>query len=222
MRYPVFRPRHVGSATPGAVVESHQLQFSKNPGPSGPEEIAESHSDFARRKFFSGSRGNPRKWGPGPTPPVRGRWPEGPEGVGWATMSTKCSSGAVSGGVLVTLPPWAKSLAARRRRNTPRTTNAIRNLPPHPSRLRRATFPYPLCRFATSPLDKGSRPPRGRFLGGFGPLTKKGSRKAGQRRGGEIPRTLYLLWLKPPQSGFNKEGSTHETNPMRKRRNRQT
>ena len=36
MRYPVFRTRHVGSATPGAVVESHQLQFSKNPGPSGP------------------------------------------------------------------------------------------------------------------------------------------------------------------------------------------
>ena len=103
-----------------------------------------------------------------------------------------------------------------------RTTNAIRNLPPHPSRLRRATFPYPLCRFATSPLDKGSRPPRGRLLGGFGPLTKKGSRKAGQRRGGEIPRTLYLLWLKPPQSGFNKEGSTHETNQMRNRRNLQT
>ena len=45
-------------------------------------------------------RGNLRKWGPGPTPPVRGRWPEGPEGVGWATMSTKCSSGAVPGGVL--------------------------------------------------------------------------------------------------------------------------
>ena len=45
-------------------------------------------------------------------------------------------------------------------------TNQIRNLPPHPSRLRRATFPYPLCRFATSPLDKGSRPPRGRLLRG--------------------------------------------------------
>ena len=65
MRYPVFRTRHVGSATPGAVVESHQLQFSKNPGPSGPEEIAESHSDFARRKFLPTPRGNPRKWGPG-------------------------------------------------------------------------------------------------------------------------------------------------------------
>ena len=51
-----------------------------------------------------------------------------------------------------------------------RITNQIRNLPPHPSRLRRAAFPYPLCRFATSPLDKGSRPPRGRlFLGGEPP-----------------------------------------------------
>ena len=62
--------------------------------------------------------------------------------------------------------PWKKKVAARRRRNTLRTTNAVRTLPPHPSRLRRATFPYPLCRFATSPLDKGSRPPRGRLLRG--------------------------------------------------------
>ena len=36
---------------------------------------------------------------------------------GKATMSTKCSSGAVPGGVLVPFPPWAKELAARRRRN---------------------------------------------------------------------------------------------------------
>ena len=57
MRYPVFRTRHVGSATPGAEVEPHQLQFSKNPGPSGPEEIAESHSDFARRKCFAHPKG---------------------------------------------------------------------------------------------------------------------------------------------------------------------
>ena len=46
------------------------------------------------------SRGNPRIWGPGPTPPVRGRWPAGPEGVGRANMDTKCPSGAVPGGVL--------------------------------------------------------------------------------------------------------------------------
>ena len=51
-------------------------------------------------------------------PPLRFCAPEGfcpPQGVtpvmgvrGKATMSTKCSSGAVPGGVLVTLPPWAK------------------------------------------------------------------------------------------------------------------
>ena len=188
MRYPVFRTRHVGPSTPGAVVESHQLQFSKNPGPSGPEEIAESHSDFARRKFFPGSRGNPHKWGPGPTPPVRGRWPEGPEGVGWATMSTKCSSGAVPGGVLVTLPPWAKSLAARRRRNLSRTTSAVRTLPPHPSRLRRAAFPYPLCRFATSSLPLlafGHFP----LTGGIGPLTR-GVGPRGEGFWGEGPRSV--------------------------------
>ena len=40
----------VGSANPGAAVEPHQSQFSTQPGPSGPEEIAECHSDFTRRK----------------------------------------------------------------------------------------------------------------------------------------------------------------------------
>ena len=42
--------------------------------------------------------------------------------------------------------------------------------PPHPSRLRRATFPYPLCRFATSSLPLlafGHFP----LTGGIGPLT---------------------------------------------------
>ena len=147
MRYPVFRTRYVGSATPGAVVESHQLQFSKNPGPSGPEEIAESHSDFARRKCLPGSRGNSRNRGPGSTPPIRGRWPEGPEGVGWQSYGPRRSEaepqsiGCVPGGVLPSFSPWKKKVAARRRRNPPRTTDAVRTLPPHPSRLRRATFP---------------------------------------------------------------------------------
>ena len=56
---------------------------------------------FCAPEIFCPPKGvAPRKWGPGPTPPVRGRWPAGPEGVGRATMSTKCSSGAVPGGVL--------------------------------------------------------------------------------------------------------------------------
>ena len=33
--------------------------------PVGPDGMAPNHSDFARRKFLPGSRGNPRKWGPG-------------------------------------------------------------------------------------------------------------------------------------------------------------
>ena len=40
----------VGSANPGAAVEMHHLKFYAKPGPSGPEEIAECHSDFTRRK----------------------------------------------------------------------------------------------------------------------------------------------------------------------------
>ena len=59
---------------------------------------------------------------------------------------------------------------------------SLRDIIPTPFGLR----PFPPDR-GNRPLDKGSRPPRGRLLGGFGPLTKKGSRKAGQRRGGEIP-----------------------------------
>ena len=74
--------------------------FPKTQGP-----VARKKSQKATQILRAGNvlptpRGNLRKWGPGPTPPVRGRWPEGPEGVGWATMSTKCSSGAVPGGVL--------------------------------------------------------------------------------------------------------------------------
>ena len=63
----VNRPSTVGSTNPGAVVKSQPLQFSTRPGPSGPKEIAECHSNFARRKFckiqqvrvprYRGSRG---------------------------------------------------------------------------------------------------------------------------------------------------------------------
>ena len=76
------------------------------------------------------------------------------------------------GDPLVSFPSLGKKLAPQGEISL-RITNQIRNLPPHPSRLRRATFPYPLCRFATSPLDKGSRPPRGRlFFWGGSPLIR--------------------------------------------------
>ena len=50
---PPLRRKWTGSvdwAKPGAAVEMHHLKFYAKPGPSGPEEIAECHSDFARRK----------------------------------------------------------------------------------------------------------------------------------------------------------------------------
>ena len=53
-----------------------------------------------------------------PTPSQRGNSRNGGPGVS-GPMGTKCPSAASPGGVLVTLPPWAKSLAARRRRNSP-------------------------------------------------------------------------------------------------------
>ena len=125
--------------------------FPKTQGP-----VARKKSQKATQILRAGNvlptpRGNPRKWGPGPTPPVRGRWPEGPEGVGWATMSTKCSSGAVPGGVLVTLPPWAKSLAARRRRNSP--AHNKRNPKPAPSSVTASP-----CHLSLSPLAFGHFP----------------------------------------------------------------
>ena len=53
------------------------------------------------------------------------------------------------------------------RRNLPARNETALLSPPHPPQCEHwGTFPYPLCRFATSPLDKGSRPPRGRLLRG--------------------------------------------------------
>ena len=164
MRYPVFRTRHVGSATPGAVVESHQLQFSKNPGPSGPEEIAESHSDFARRKFFAPPRGSPRKWGPG-----KGDYEH--EVPIWSRPRWRFAYFAAMGKV-GRRPQAAKSPAYNGRSPNP-APSSVTASPCH--------LPYPLCRFATSPLDKGSRPPRGRLFWGeppssapFGPPSPRG------------------------------------------------
>ena len=66
-----------------------------------------------------------------------------------------------AGGEIPLRKQYLKGGAPRSSRPTQKTALPS---PPHPSRLRRATFPYPLCRFATSPLDKGSRPPRGRLI----------------------------------------------------------
>ena len=136
-----IRTGSVGSAKSGAVVEPHRPQFSAQPGPGGPAGIQTLTQILRAGTFLPDPRGNPRKWGPGPTPPVRGRCRVATEGIGWATMSTKCSSGAVPGGVLVTLPPWAKSLAARRRRNLPARNETALSSPPHPSGLTASHLP---------------------------------------------------------------------------------
>ena len=82
---------------------------------------------------------------------------------------------AVGAGVLtrppIALTPWClfgfflgPQKETRRRGGAPPPINETAlSSSPHPSGLRPATFPYPLCRFATSPLDKGSRPPGGRL-----------------------------------------------------------
>ena len=62
---------------------------------------------------------------------------------------------------LLSGPPERNSPPGRR---PPPINETALSSSPHPSGLRPATFPYPLCRFATSPLDKGSRPPGGRLF----------------------------------------------------------
>ena len=75
---------------------------------------------------------------------------------GKATMSTKCSSGAVPGGVLVPLPPWAKELAARRRRNPP-AKRAIQRPDEGIGPYKKAFYHRPLIRhgFAVPPSPQG-------------------------------------------------------------------
>ena len=60
---------------------------------------------------------------------------------GKATMSTKCSSGAVPGESLVTFSSLRKSLAARRRRNPPVRNEPALSSPPHPSGLTASHLP---------------------------------------------------------------------------------
>ena len=60
---------------------------------------------------------------------------------GKATMSTKCSSGAVPGDSLVTFSSLRKSLAARRRRNPPVRNETALSSPPHPSGLTASHLP---------------------------------------------------------------------------------
>ena len=137
------RTGRVGLANPGAGMEPHQRQFLQTQGPVARREFRHLLR-FCAPEMFCLTKGVT------PVTGVRGK----------ATMSTKCSSGAVPGGVLPSFSPWKKKVAARRRRNIPRTTSEIRTLPPHPAPSG-PPIPIPFG-LRPSPLDKGSRPPGGR------------------------------------------------------------
>ena len=98
------KPRRRCGTAPAAIFA--------NPGPSGPAGIQTPTQISARRKFCLTSQVRvPRNGGPG----VRRIW----------TRSVHPEPSP--GGVLVPLPPWAKELAARRRRNPPqKNTEAAR------------------------------------------------------------------------------------------------
>ena len=135
-------------ATPGAAVESYRPQFSTNPGPSGPAGIEKLTQILRAGRILPALRDNPRNG-------VRGKATMStkcssgavPGGVLVPTMSTKCSSGAVPGGVLVPLPPWAKELAARRRRNSP-AKRAIQRPDEGIGPYKKALYYRPLIRLA--------------------------------------------------------------------------
>ena len=122
---------------PGALVRQRQARLWNRTNSNFPK----TQGPVARREF----RHSLRFCAPEMFCPPQGVTPV--NGVrGNATMSTKCSSGAVPGGVLVTLPPWEKSLAARRRRNSP--AHNKRNPKPAPSSV--TALP---CHLSLSPLS---------------------------------------------------------------------
>ena len=129
------RPKAAPTAEngPGALVRRRQAQnrnctspkFLPAQAPSGAgRDRAQALLILRAGNSLPAPRDNPRNGGPGK-----------------GDYEHEVLIGAVPGGVLVTLPPRAKSLAARRQRNPPATNATIPSSPPHPSRLRRATFP---------------------------------------------------------------------------------
>ena len=87
------RTRSVGSETQAQTRDRSSFNFLKTQAPSGAGRDRTQALLIPRAgRILPTPRGNPRKWGPGPTPPVRGRCRVATEGIGWAAMSTKCSS----------------------------------------------------------------------------------------------------------------------------------
>ena len=99
-------PAATCSARPGAVVEAQQRQFLNSQGPVARREFRPATQILRAGYVLPSLSGNSRNGGPGK-----------------GDYEHEVLIGAVPGGVLVTLPPRAKSLAARRRRNSPSQQN---------------------------------------------------------------------------------------------------
>ena len=140
MRYPVFRSKLVGSASSGAEMEPHPLQFSTNPGPSGPAGIRTLTQILRAGNFLPSPRGNPRNRGPGADSPCQGEMSRSDRGgrVGEyghevsilsrppAILKVNCPEGAREGGLghwflshrwERTPPPAGGEIASCERRN---------------------------------------------------------------------------------------------------------
>ena len=111
------------------------------------------------------SRGNPRNRGPGADSPCQGELSRSDRGGRVGEYGHAVS-------ILSRPPAILWFLSHRWERNSPpaggetplRTTNAVRNLPPHPAP---SGPPDPIpSGLRPSPLDKGSRPPGGRLRKG--------------------------------------------------------
>ena len=134
-------PAATCSARPGAVVEAQQRQFLNSQGPVARREFRPATQILRAGYVLPSLSGNSRNGGPGK-----------------GDYEHEVLIGAVPGGVLVTLPPRAKSLAARRRRNPPAHNNRNPKLAP-----------------SSAPFG-GTFPPGGRLLGGKRPLNSRPER----------------------------------------------
>ena len=115
-----------------------------NPGPSGPAGFLTRTQILRAGNVLPTPRDNPRKWGPG-----KGDYEH--EVLIWSRPRRSFGFFPIVG---------------KETRPAGRNSPAYNKCSPKPAPSSGpfgATFPYPLCRFATSPLDKGSRPPGGRF-----------------------------------------------------------
>ena len=148
------RPRWFGN--PGAKAEPHQRQFLQTQGPVARRELRKATQILRAGRALPTQRDNPRKRGPG-------------KAVLWARSAhrprPRWRFGYFAAMGKVTRRPQAAKLPAKWRAGSSRPTPGKGCFFIAPSSAPfGGTFPYPFCRCATSPLDKGSRPPGGRLF----------------------------------------------------------